>query len=155
VGQAGRHWHLSASLPRLQVWALQQTPFWHALPLQVTLHAPGPQVMRPAQLPSAQLICVSSLAPLSIKFWQVWPPLHSTTQELLPLLQLSFPGQLFSPLQSKLHLSASQRSSLVQLPCASQRTSHELPPHAMLPAQVLAAPHCTLQLAAVRQSMPL
>jgi hypothetical protein len=134
---------------------LQQTPFWHAVPLQLTLQAPGPQVMRPAQLPSAQLICVSSLAPLSIKFWQAWLPLQSTRQELLPLPQLSLPGQLFSPLHSRLHLSASQRSSLVQLPCASQRTSHELPPHAMLPAQVLAAPHCTLQLAAPRQSTPL
>ena len=76
-------------------------------------------------------------------------------QELLLPPQLTLPGQLPMPLQRRSHWSASQRTSLMQAPCASQRISHELPPHRTLPAQLLVPPHCTVQLSASWQSTPL
>jgi hypothetical protein len=98
-----------------------------------------PQVMRPGQLPAAQLMRVSFVAPLSIKFWQACSPLHSMRQALVVAPQLTFPGQLPGPSQRSAQSSASQRSSFMQDPCLVQRTSHDEPLQVTLPAQLFSA----------------
>jgi hypothetical protein len=104
-----------------------------------------PQVICPGQLPSAQLMRVSCLAPLSIRFWQACSPLHSMRQRLVVVPQLTFPGQLFVPSQRNAQSSASQRSSLMQAPCFVQSTSHEAPLQVTLPEQLFSAAQLTTQ----------
>ena len=138
-----------------QSLASQQTPPLHDWPLQLTVQLAPLHLTWPGHAPSAQLTCVSPLALLSIEFWHEGWPLHSIKQELLLPPQLTLPGQLPVPLQRRPHSPASQRTSLMHEPWASQTTSHELPPHKMLPEQLLVPLHCTLQLSASWQSTPL
>ncbi len=135
--------------------ALQQTPLLHELPLQLTLQLAPPQLTCPGHAPSAQVMCVSCVASLSIEFWHDGWPLHSIVHALALPPQLTLPGQLPLPRHCTSHRSASQRTSFMHAPWPSQRTSHELPPQLMLLAQLLTPTHCTVQLSASLQSTPL
>jgi hypothetical protein len=123
--------------------------------LQVTPQTAPPQLICAGQLPAPQVTRVSCVAPLSIKFWQASCPLHSSAHSAVVPPQLTLPGQLFWPLQRTSQLAASQRTSLMQAPCFSQRTSHELPAQVTFPAQLLSPPQFTIQLLAPLQSTPL
>jgi hypothetical protein len=105
-----------------------------------------PHVICPGQLPAAQLMRVSLVAPLSIRFWQECSPLHSMRQALVVGPQLTFPGQLLVPSQRNAQSSASQRSSFMQVPGLAQLTSQDEPLQLTLPAQLFSAAQLTMQL---------
>jgi hypothetical protein len=98
---------------------------------------------------------VLPVASLSTEFWQDGMPLQEMVQSFVPPPQLTLPGQLLGCEQNSWQLSASQRTSLMQLLGFSQLMSHAEPAHFTLPAQEFSASQCTLQLVAAPQSTPL
>lgn len=95
------------------------------------------------------------MAPLSTEFWQDGMPVQEMLQSLVPPPQLTLPGQLLGCEHESVQLSASQRTSLMQLLGFSQLMSHAEPAHFTLPAQEFSASQCTLQVVASPQSTPL